>query len=73
VKLLLKRMFVCVSAGDADIAVSGADARRVSVLLGDASNPFTATVGRCSRTRRIDVVVLAFVASDFSREFWRVQ
>ena len=30
--------------GDADIAVSGANARRVSVLLGDASSPFTATL-----------------------------
>jgi hypothetical protein len=30
--------------GDADIAVSAAGAQRVSVLLGDASNPFTATL-----------------------------
>jgi hypothetical protein len=59
VKLLLKRMFVCVSAGDADIAVSGADARRVTVLLGNASSPFTAILGRFSRTRRIDVGVVA--------------
>ena len=30
--------------GDADIAVSGTGARRVTVLLGDASSPFTASL-----------------------------